>query len=463
MKNKSSITKRIELTGMITLMSPLLIGTTIDREAKDHGVDTYVLKDANGKPFIPGTSIAGVLRQLLPTFEGDLLFGHIATNEAQNNGLQSAIAIDDVTLEKNVTITTRDGVKIDSVLGTGETGGKYDYEAVERSASGCLHMVITLRQYHSHNEYGLDAVAIVRKIAAFFTSGAVKFGSRTTNGFGRIACPTIRMMTYDFQQPDDVVKWLRKEESQTIEMIQARKSIPAKRFIIAGDFTLRDSLIIRDRDVKKAKKNETPIHATQLKSGDDFVIPGTTVKGVLRHHAAYILRCLHKEEALLDAVMGTSKKENTTEAAKKIRQKSRFITDEVYFRNGFDVAKQARNAIDRFTGSTMDNKLFAEEPVWQQDENEVLHLRYMIDDCEAWEAGLALLLLKDIWTGRVAFGGDVAVGRGYLKGVNATITFQESETEQKQWELVGSQGTVKSGNIDELNAFANAFIRKGDK
>ena len=38
------------------------------------------------------------------------------------------------------------------------------------------------------------------------------------------------------------------------------------------------------------------------------------------------------------------------------------------------------------------------------------------------EKGLFLLVLKDLWTGMAAVGGEASVGRGRLKGLDATIT-----------------------------------------
>ena len=38
-----------------------------------------------------------------------------------------------------------------------------------------------------------------------------------------------------------------------------------------------------------------------------------------------------------------------------------------------------------------------------------------------WEAGLCVLLLKDLWLGRIAVGGEKSIGRGILEGLHAVI------------------------------------------
>jgi hypothetical protein len=46
------------------------------------------------------------------------------------------------------------------------------------------------------------------------------------------------------------------------------------------------------------------------------------------------------------------------------------------------------------------------------------------------EIGLLLLLLKDLWTGRLPLGGESSVGRGRLRGLEATVRHGD-----KQWHL----------------------------
>ena len=58
--NRESIIGKVLLKGKLVLCSPLLIGSGVQREGSD--VDTQILRDKNGRPFIPGTSVAGVLR-----------------------------------------------------------------------------------------------------------------------------------------------------------------------------------------------------------------------------------------------------------------------------------------------------------------------------------------------------------------------------------------------------------------
>jgi hypothetical protein len=56
--------------------------------------------------------------------------------------------------------------------------------------------------------------------------------------------------------------------------------------------------------------------------------------------------------------------------------------------------------------------LFEEAPLWHQQERFCCHIT--VEQAQAWEVGLWLLLLKDLWTGRTTVGGGRAIGRGRL-------------------------------------------------
>ena len=130
--------------------------------------------------------------------------------------------------------------------------------------------------------------------------------------------------------------------------------------------------------------------------------------------------------------------------------------DEVYFREGVVPALQSRNRIDRFTGGTMDSALFTEEPVWQKEAGKpVLHIHYEIVRPSKEEAGLALFLLKDLWTGHLVVGGEKSIGRGLLSGVSAVISY-----EGKRYCIEG-KGKVTEGNAEELEACAKALAACG--
>lgn len=441
--SKASVTGKILLEGTLILDAPLLIGTGLTAPGTKHETDTQILKDKHERPFIPGTSLAGVLRALLDEETAALLFGSVVRGE-KTGGSQSAIDVEDVLLE-DASVVVRDGVGIADFARTSLKGRKYNYEAVERGAKGTLRMTVTVR--HAHEGKGLPKA--VQTLADRLAAG-VRIGALTAKGFGKASAADIRISSYDFSDFDDVRRWLFREDAKHIS--HGSREAGRKRagvFSVDAAFAIRRSLIVRENDVDE-KAAEKKVKSQQKRSGKDFLIPGTSLKGALRHRALEILTILKKPASALDDLMGCS-----TDA---LRRKSRFLVDEIYFKKGVTPKAHARNRLDCFTGGTVDSVLFTDEPVWQEKKGEAtLRLHYEIQDYAPWEAGLALYLLRDLWQGAIPLGGESSVGRGILEGVSATISFGEETCE------IGAAGAVDEATATRLEDFAEALRKMNEE
>ena len=434
--NAASVTGKILMEGTLVLDSPLLIGTGLMKDGARNEVDTQILKDRHERPFIPGTSLAGVLRSLLPEETAELLFGKIVRGKKADDSWQSAVDIEDVKLE-GASIVLRDGVGIAAYAGTALKGRKYNYEAVERGAKGRLRMTVTRRM--KQEEKG-DIEEAVKKLTDWL-AGGIRVGALTSKGFGKISVSDVKASFYDFRDFADVRRWLLREAAEKSYAGQKSSGRRAPGiFSVDASFAVRGSLIVRENNVDANDK----IKARQKKSGADFLLPGTSLKGVLRHRAEEILDILKKPAGMLDGLMGCSRESGG--------QKSRFLVDETYFRDGVKAAAHARNRIDCFTGGTVDSVLFTEEPVWQKEKGTpTLSLHYEIRDYAPWEAGLALYLLRDLWQGNIAVGGESSVGRGRLAGISATISLGEESC------TLGAGGEITGDGAAKLEACAKAL------
>lgn len=444
--NNAGIIEKIVVEGTIKTESPLLIGTG----ENDGVIDTMILKDKQARPFIPGTSLAGVLRECLYSAEpddelADRLFGKIARNRQLNDrSYQSAIIVEDIILRNAKTII-RDGVGIDNFTGVGKDGAKYDYEAVDRGAKGDFSLVVTLRACHA--EYRGQLEAAVKKLADIMMGG-ISIGALTTKGFGRVVGEAIIVKTYDFTNPASVRDWLLgNSKSCPIYQAVASDVWNENDFVLAADFAINGSLIVRGEvDDDMVVDSKQVLSKVQLKSGNDYVIPGTTVKGIIKKQAQRIFSKMDKNEKLLDDLLGYSNDD--------VKQKSRLYTEEIYFKAGTKTALHSRNRIDRFTGGTVDGALFTNQPVWQEEPDKpVLCLKFRVKDCKAWEAGLMLFILRDIWTGNVAFGGEKSIGRGTLSGVKARINYHG-----KYVLTASEQKLLVEGDKNQLEKYAEALF-----
>ncbi|MBE8949602.1 MAG: CRISPR-associated protein [Quinella sp. 3Q1] len=431
--NSSSVIGKILIGGELVLRSPLLIGDGAGETAENFR-DVHVLKNRQGEPFIPGTSLCGVLcdwlENLSPVWTTKI-FG-------DEKEMQSSLQVEDVILNGGE-IIARDGVRIDGLTGTVDGDGKYDFEVVERGASGALRLLINLRGIHVNKNfngdknYSLDEIcAVIARLLRRLHDG-IRLGALTTKGFGFVAAENLTANLYDFRNKNDVVAWLTGEKSAN-EILPSTEQTDAspKNFIVDANFRFNSSFIIRDDN------------AATLKSRKDFVIPGTSLKGILRHRAEYIFGKLGIDAKILNGLMGNSTDD------KKI--KSRFIVAESYIApEDFAEVEHTRNKIDRFTGGTLQGTLFTSKPAYQKNLEPTLKIHFEIRDATDAEAGLATFLLRDLWLGRVALGGEKSVGRGTVSGLSAEINFRG-----KTYKL-GANGKVLIGEKSELENFAAAL------
>lgn len=448
--NRASIIGKIVIQGDLILNSPLLIGDGAG-ETSDNFKDIHVVKNSDGDSFIPGTSLCGVLREYMRDTDFDMvqkIFGDA-------DKMQSSIQIEDIKLE-NHKIISRDGVKIDGFTGTGIDGGKYDYEAIDRGAHGKLNLLMNLRACHVDDEdfanekYTLEKISdtiarLMKKLA-----DGIRIGALTAKGFGAVSVKNISADVYDFRNKQGVIDWFTKNPSKK-KLLPATEIFSASPddFIVDADFVFNSSFIVKNYEVGAVDKNNN-ISAVSLKSRDDFVIPGTSLKGLFRHRAEYILSKFNLPEKILDELMGTA------DGDKKI--KSRFIVSESYI-SPANVKEfpHTRNKIDRFTGGTLQGTLFTTKPIYQKNSGvPTLHIHFEIRKAEDFQAGLAIFLLRDLWLGKVAVGGEKSVGRGTVQGISGEINFKN-----KVYKL-GEDGKIISGDSTELSRLAAAVKNWSD-
>lgn len=441
---------KFKIIAKLKLLSPLRIGT-----GENDGItDILILKTKQGDPFIPGTALAGVLRANLAQLNpqaADLIFGKTSNTKTDLDNSQSSLIISD-TILNNWQIIKRDGIKIDPRTGISTIGGKFDFEVVERGAHGELKIIVSLREWQLEKHSLATYQELFRNLAGSLAAG-IRIGGITTKGFGQIIAENVILHTYDLTKFTDVKAWLYQQPANTEIITATDKQINQKNFTLLAKFALQSSLIIRSDDLSDFASTTNIPDAIQLKSSEDFVIPGSSLKGVLRNQSIRILSILNKDLSHLNNLMGFS--ENNTQ-----KQKSRLLVSEIYIKKasgkiaGATPQEHTRNKIDRFTNATIDAALFTNQPIVQNSPKvPIVDLKLEVINCQPWEAGLMLLLLKDLWTGRLAIGGEKGIGRGRLIGNSAQITYQGQE-----YLLQNLNGKISvSNNATHLEEFVQAI------
>jgi CRISPR/Cas system CSM-associated protein Csm3 (group 7 of RAMP superfamily) len=405
------------LTGKLKLYSPVIIGSGESEET-----DLDLLLDAQGKPFIPGTSLAGVLRHLsinyLTNDEINLLWGYTQTDKAQ----QSILHFSDLPVCENIKVGTRAGVKIDTSTGRAAEKLLYEYQIIE---NGTFAFHLEAIDKDGQND------AIIQKAFSLFRAlfkEKIRLGAKTTSGFGLIGLDNEQDLTYYFfnlNNKQSFIDWLSgnyesyKNELNNLPEIKGAKP---KVFRLEANMHLKTSFIIRDYSVVPSRPDAVSLHSNGIPA-----ISGPSLKGALRSRAERIINTLGYSidktryeaitESLLNNLFGAASKRQGNS------KRGKLFVNEISLKD-YPLEQQTRIKIDRFTGGALGSALIEEMPVFSNNkESALIKIILTIEDYEDWEVGLVLLLLKDLWTGDLPVGGEKVIGRGVFEGSSAKLYF----------------------------------------
>jgi CRISPR/Cas system CMR subunit Cmr4 (Cas7 group RAMP superfamily) len=211
----------------------------------------------------------------------------------------------------------------------------------------------------------------------------------------------------------------------------------------------------------------------QLRQADGTrrpVVTGTSFGGVIRQRARRIALTLLPEAeaiALVNNLFGYADQDDDSRSkAGRVR-----VRDTVL--DGVEPLVQNRIRVDRFTGGAHTTALFSEAPVFGGAASRLTLDLQVINPIQA-EIGLLLQVLKDLWCGDLAIGGESSVGRGRLQGIVAELHWQTkapAQTDDDQAEPAPALATwrIEAGetalNIDgdrqRLEACAAALVTPG--
>jgi len=438
------LSERWVIEGDLVLQTPTHLGNG----DTDGIVDMPLLLDeATGRALLPGTSLAGALRNYLRErrhgFEqraADALIEALFGGEKGNDeGNQSALIIDDA-LGEMPGIELRDGVRIDPITRTAKIdvdngilrGYKYDLQLLEAGTTFPLRMELLLSRGNDQQQMKQMLALALHGLEA----GEVAIGLRKRRGFGVCRVERWRVTRYDFTKPTDLLAWLAEDHPDwkfapgdqrsgqhiadllgvSLERVEDRRNLCRihAHFIIDGSLLIRAGFGEQDRG-----PDTVHLHSARPGGARKPVLSGTSLAGALRHRAERILRTIGnaaQATTMIDNMFGPAR---ITSGDKQKARSSRLIVSETVIENPVNLV-QNRIRIDRFTGSVHGTGLFNEQPVFGKNDT-LVAIDLTLRNPQDAEIGLLLLLLKDLWTGDLPLGGEIGIGRGRLKGVEAVI------------------------------------------
>lgn len=279
-------------------------------------VDSLVVRDANGLPCIPGTSLAGVLRHV---FEDDTksksitnqLFGFQGNDDDATMGEGSRIIVNGAGLlspdgktvherfepvdmsseyyREILQTTTRDHVRINH-RGVAVNAGKFEEELVLKGAR----FVFDLEMIGTKDDKDQWEA-----ILALFSRTDFRIGAGTRNGFGDFKVAKCLQRSYDLKTPGDRDDYLDRVNSYNVPINGVEEFTPAKdhsvkyrhyRLKLAPEFYYSFGSGVGNEDTNATVKTESYIswsrdHAVVRK--ENILIPATSIKGAIAHRLAF--------------------------------------------------------------------------------------------------------------------------------------------------------------------------------
>ncbi|WKV07858.1 RAMP superfamily CRISPR-associated protein [Thermoanaerobacterium sp. CMT5567-10] len=436
----NKIERVIFVSGILKLETPCMIGS-----GNDTNTDIDVVKDKNDIPYIPGSSIAGVLRTFLSdgSKEDDepeyvkCLFGK--RKKDNDESTISPIYFYDMNMinYSNERISIRDGVKLDYKTKTSMENNKYDYEVIESGSCFLFRIEIQLRRKLSYLNDKVEN--ILYKILYSMIDGEIRLGGKTNRGLGKCTIDknSIKILDLNFNDKEhleeNLIRWFNFDwdcfvGNKNLDEFKHETHINNIK-TIKVPLNIDTSIIIRSYN---NLENSDQKHIT---SNGIPVIPGTSWGGAIRSGCYKILKLFYDKLLKLDDYKINNKVNSNincifgyVDNESKKAETSKILIEEAKINNG-KTLYQTRVKIDRFTGGAAESALFDEEPIYGGE----TYLTIKVKSEEDWIIGLLILVIKDIQNGFIPIGGEASAGRGIMNGDKIYIDNEvvDSNSERK--------------------------------
>ncbi|WP_278581422.1 RAMP superfamily CRISPR-associated protein [Prevotella denticola] len=443
-------TYRYRQLARITLETgtPLVIGSG----NKDIKTDSVVAKDINELPYIPATTLAGLIRHSLPEELQEYWMGFQTKKDGEGSRIilsegkilsANGNPIDGLNLDEDAVtrlcheLPIRQHVRINQ-QGTAVRNGKFDEEIVPKGVRFCFEIELMAEK---------DKPGIMDTILSIIQSDGFRIGSGSRSGFGKIEVVGILRRDLDLCVPNELALYLGKSSSLAKAWEGYRPYTPSETkvsdcilytlelrpvdFMFFGsgfgddrsDMTfVRETVVTWDRGEATVEELERVI-----------LIPASSVKGALAHRTAYHYNRL--EGVFADKKTAEELEKNTGKENKAVKtlfgsegdrkgknkQRGNILFSDVIEKQEASLEKKVLNhvKIDRFTGGAVDGALFSEEVLYASGKTfnlELMLRKTAVDEkdgkiVKAFEAALI-----DLCKGYLPLGGGVNRGNGTFKG-----------------------------------------------
>ena len=399
--------------------------------------DATVCLDANGLPYIPGSSLAGVLRQGVDKENGDKVFGdkngsNIIVSDAcliyeDGKVAEGIISRKTPILSLYEDLPVRQHVRIGH-RGVSEKGGKFDEMVVFAGSRFCSEM-----EYLSEDE-GMDTM---KNLAQQLYSESFRIGGGSRRGFGVITVNSFHLASLSLEKDMDMDLYLSKSSSLNDTALTGKwepfvqeETKDGQSLWSSYKIELQpQDLFLFSSGLGNDETDITPTYETILTwEGNNphikeriTLIPASSIKGALAHRTAFHYNRIKKLYADKIKDMSTVVGSNNPAvkalfgSADEDSTRGNVLLSDIYV-EGTSQKKLDHVVIDSFTGGSLDGGLFNETVTYCSSsfnlDIKVNNKAFEDEDIKsAFKAAL-----DDLCKGFLPLGGGVNRGHGIFNG-----------------------------------------------
>jgi len=268
---------RWKINGTLTAETPIHVGGV----GGDADTDLALAVNGCGNYYIPGTSLAGALRGWMGRSLDETHLNNLWGFQEKEEGHASFIIIDDAEIEsKYIAIEIREGVGIDRATGTAADQAKYSRAILPKGVSFPLNITLDCKENQQPDDLWQLLLAL--------ENGDIRIGAAKTRGLGKVKLTvySIHEQTFDANNIFNVL--LNGGQSKQWEELKPQKYDSPNKLTLDIKWTPKDPVMVKSEGEGIAVDILPLVSKANQKTF--FVIPGSSIKGVLRTQAERIIR-----------------------------------------------------------------------------------------------------------------------------------------------------------------------------
>lgn len=425
----------------VTCTEPFHIGSADGDEGE------ILVHPVDGQPFVQASGIAGIFRDYYTRAnteeQAEKLFGACRQDDDdKESGYGSRVRFTDGTFltgKTGVKIELRPRVAIDPVSGTSSTGSikgtdrqaghKFETEYIGTGAkfTFCVYL------YDEAFQESLEDVF------AAVNSGTLQFGGKKSCGCGSVSIDSLKRKTFDMTREEDRRLWNREDslKEEDYEDCQAALKTGSRikdAYDICVTGRTKGTLLVKSAVVTDYGK-DAPDSMNMRNAKNDYVIPGSSLKGAVRNQMEKIADYLKQKGAHTEDVITEAFGSSGDQGSDGISGNLRFY-DAIVGEKDAEAREELahRIHIDKFTGGVMYGSLFTEKNIAGQ-----VSIRISVLDKNDPDRtmGILIMALRDLAIGAMNLGSGYSVGKGFIDVDQISITCNRAGTAKADVDVHG--------------------------